>query len=836
MPRSSAAVGNSDFHLLNRSNGTPSIYDYCTISPTPDTGSSTAPVLDPSGSLISYGVIHTADDAAAIQAFLDLCQGKFCQMSPRTDGGKWKVGQPLFLQHDTTYDFAGATFQPTTTFSSPLGTYAAYAGGTTYAMGSKVSYGGKNYVYIGASSSSGNLPTNTTYWTPDLEGYVFELDKRDIPWYTDWKATITFNLGDRCIYKGGKYTSLINTNLNVDPRYAPASWRFDGDLYLQLEASPAAITSEIPASLTEHSTYRYTGSKIWIRNVLIDGVRTNFPGYNVDYSLDTSRRVGGIYLNESVTAGAISDDSDITAVDAYLTLENCRVANMTGNGVVVRGRGECKYSKIAIISCSMNGFVVNQYDANYSDIHIGNSGCRGLVVLREKSRDNRFVNIKSWYSGRNISKSFLITNAVAEAFRLDVLGELTLPWDDTIPLYAYGSTASSDQVTTLSTTERYLREDAYVGGVTDIASVTAAWTSGGADDTSAPYTMVGGTHPSSGLVTATCVMKLNGQPTANQQVLIRGKTLKFVSGTPSGSGQVQLGADATATAVNVADRINLYSTLFYCSATSSGDEITLSARLPGAAGNDISVANDTASGVTFKDVTGGGGVAVTKLRGGRYLPPFHARLWNSTRTYAIGARVNVGGTRDTQGIYTGGTDYVCLVANTNQPPASSPTYWTTTGAANAIATTNAPNNQPWTNYFGGEDMYIEAADCEFVACDTQDAFGESIRISGKRLRFVACCWTQGPDQPRRKYWAKDAIVLKTLSFSDSASYIHMVACSVKDESSPATAYAIGVQGSATRNFLDVTVPVALVGGDYHKVSGTLSNYTTRINHVETART
>lgn len=42
--------------------------------------------------------------------------------------------------------------------------YADYAGGTSYVVGDEVIY--QNNLYRCILASSGNLPTNTTYWTP----------------------------------------------------------------------------------------------------------------------------------------------------------------------------------------------------------------------------------------------------------------------------------------------------------------------------------------------------------------------------------------------------------------------------------------------------------------------------------------------------------------------------------------------------------------------------------------------------------------------------------------------------------------------------------------------
>jgi hypothetical protein len=43
-------------------------------------------------------------------------------------------------------------------------TYAAYASGTTYNFGDRVTYGIASYEYINTVSGSGNLPTNINYW------------------------------------------------------------------------------------------------------------------------------------------------------------------------------------------------------------------------------------------------------------------------------------------------------------------------------------------------------------------------------------------------------------------------------------------------------------------------------------------------------------------------------------------------------------------------------------------------------------------------------------------------------------------------------------------------
>lgn len=51
---------------------------------------------------------------------------------------------------------------PSVIVTGGLNPTGAYSGGTGYSKGDSVSYNGSSYVAI--QSTTGNLPTNTTYW------------------------------------------------------------------------------------------------------------------------------------------------------------------------------------------------------------------------------------------------------------------------------------------------------------------------------------------------------------------------------------------------------------------------------------------------------------------------------------------------------------------------------------------------------------------------------------------------------------------------------------------------------------------------------------------------
>jgi hypothetical protein len=111
------------------------------------------------------------------------------------------------------------------------GTGAAYSGATTYAVGSMVSYLGNNYYCILAST--GNLPTNATYW------YLIPSAAYEIP--TPYAEADLFDL---------HYVQSADVLTIVHPNYAPrelrrlgaTTWTLSMILFVSPVAAPAAPT------------------------------------------------------------------------------------------------------------------------------------------------------------------------------------------------------------------------------------------------------------------------------------------------------------------------------------------------------------------------------------------------------------------------------------------------------------------------------------------------------------------------------------------------------------------------------------------------------------------
>ncbi len=75
-----------------------------------------------------------------------------------------------------------------------------YSGATTYEINDVVSYGGKSYVYISTTNASGNLPTNTDYWSVMSEGQDYK---------GNWATTTAYKVDDIVVRGASTYICLV---------------------------------------------------------------------------------------------------------------------------------------------------------------------------------------------------------------------------------------------------------------------------------------------------------------------------------------------------------------------------------------------------------------------------------------------------------------------------------------------------------------------------------------------------------------------------------------------------------------------------------------------------
>jgi hypothetical protein len=82
-----------------------------------------------------------------------------------------------------------------------------YSSGTSYSVNSVVRYNNSLYVYINSSASTGNVPTNTTYWSLMLQGFNFE---------NAWSAATEYQINDIVTF-GPKTYRALSTQTGNDP-------------------------------------------------------------------------------------------------------------------------------------------------------------------------------------------------------------------------------------------------------------------------------------------------------------------------------------------------------------------------------------------------------------------------------------------------------------------------------------------------------------------------------------------------------------------------------------------------------------------------------------------
>jgi len=103
------------------------------------------------------------------------------------------------LQHTSASTFAiGSNWQ---VYTEGLQWEDSYDASTTYQDGDVVSYGGYTYVYVNATPSSGNTPTDNTYWDVVTTGFNTR---------GDYSHGESYKTGDTIKYGGNSYVAVAN--------------------------------------------------------------------------------------------------------------------------------------------------------------------------------------------------------------------------------------------------------------------------------------------------------------------------------------------------------------------------------------------------------------------------------------------------------------------------------------------------------------------------------------------------------------------------------------------------------------------------------------------------
>ena len=151
-----------------------------------------------------------------------------------------------------------------------------YNPATEYETNDVVKYGGNVYVYINATSSTGNVPTNTTFWSLMVEGFKFQ---------GSWSGSTAYKVGDAVAFGGTIYLAVSDNTNQQPPNITYWSKFIEG---LQYEGIYSGSTQYQKSDVVRYGNNIYVSLQTTLGNIptnttywdlLVEGI--NFEGaYN----------------------------------------------------------------------------------------------------------------------------------------------------------------------------------------------------------------------------------------------------------------------------------------------------------------------------------------------------------------------------------------------------------------------------------------------------------------------------------------------------------------------------------------------------------------------------
>jgi hypothetical protein len=232
-----------------------------------------------------------------------------------------------------------------------------YNAGTTYQDGDVVSYGGYTYVYVNSTPSSGNTPTDNSYWDVITTGYN---NTGVYNYATEYKT------GDVVRYGGNSYVAKTN-NLNNYPANTDGS----------------------------------TNSTHW--NLVVEGFNYRTGGYNAA----TTYNIGDVVRLTSTSYVAIQDrilnvspDSDATKWQVIAQGSETAVLNTRGD-IIVQGAASTERLPIGVVGSVLT---TDGTDPSWSNaegknvIYVANSGS-------DSNPGSQFLPFKTVYKALSVATS-----------------------------------------------------------------------------------------------------------------------------------------------------------------------------------------------------------------------------------------------------------------------------------------------------------------------------------------------------------------------------------------------------------------------------------------------
>jgi len=207
---------------------------------------------------------------------------------------------------------------------------------TEYELNDVVKYGGNAYVYTNALATTGNLPTNTTYWKTMVEGINF------LGVYSTGTA---YKPGDAVTHGGNLYLCENPSTGNVPPNATYWSKIASGIQYEGVHSTSTNYQKDdivsyggsVYIALVDHVNYLPTNTTYWAK--LVDGTYPDQAG-NANKILKTDGTSASWTDAISIASGTVS--ADLTVGDqAFVgpgaaTFAGSTDANLTNPALVVR--------------------------------------------------------------------------------------------------------------------------------------------------------------------------------------------------------------------------------------------------------------------------------------------------------------------------------------------------------------------------------------------------------------------------------------------------------------------------------------------------------------------
>jgi len=132
-----------------------------------------------------------------------------------------------------------------------------------------------------------------------------------------------------------------------------------------------------------------TSQMVHLRDFMIDGNKAN----------QTSSRAKGIEFINTIDAQKMNNASLVNEHDARHFIENIYISGTKGGGLHIEGRGESQIKGLQVLRSDGSGIHSNAQDNWFTDCSVGGSGFQGFFIGRN-AVNTRYVNCKSWFSGR----------------------------------------------------------------------------------------------------------------------------------------------------------------------------------------------------------------------------------------------------------------------------------------------------------------------------------------------------------------------------------------------------------------------------------------------------